>query len=582
MSRNHVEDKIDMYIWNMKIRRTIITPVVIVTLAMIIILPLLAYMQYTWLGQVSEQEYRRMQENVRTAAFHCSLEFSNEITGLIKPLSGALSGSEQDIRTAVQSRILRGKPSNRHFNIISSNITIASMPLPNRIIRINSDETSAVFLLNDFSSFAIPIEDKPGKAVYIALDTQAVQSLLIPDIIQSYLSSTVRDEYDIVVLDHKGFIVFSSRDTLKHSNLDHADIAIPFLLFLPAPVSFLHFNRMNREDFFSGENARPELLDKMRRDFEQRRESSPPGETMFPRGRGMGLEEKPIFELRLKHHAGSLEAAVNNNRLRSLAISFGILLLLGTSMLFLLLSATRAQKLAHQQLEFVAGISHELRTPLAVLKSAGENLADGVIHEREKSRAYGELIKKEVIRLSEMVEKALAFAGIQSGKQSYDLIPVQIKDIIVEAIKNTRKLVSGECIIESDIAEHLPNVLANNPALQSALENLLINAIKYSREKKWVSIEAYAHDLSKKPSLEIIIRDKGMGIAPLDINHIFDPFYRGHNAIDSQIEGSGLGLSITKHIIEAHKGIISVKSSLQSGTAFTIHLPITSKDGMKS
>jgi signal transduction histidine kinase len=251
-------------------------------------------------------------------------------------------------------------------------------------------------------------------------------------------------------------------------------------------------------------------------------------------------------------------------------------------MLFLLLSATRAQKLAHQQLEFVAGISHELRTPLAVLKSAGENLADGVIHEREKSRAYGELIKKEVIRLSEMVEKALAFAGIQSGKQSYDLIPVQIKDIIVEAIKNTRKLVSGECIIESDIAEHLPNVLANNPALQSALENLLINAIKYSREKKWVRIEAYAHDLSKKPSLEIIIRDKGMGIAPLDINHIFDPFYRGHNAIDSQIEGSGLGLSITKHIIEAHNGIISVKSSLQSGTAFTIHLPITSKDGMKS
>jgi signal transduction histidine kinase len=582
LSRNHVEDKIDMYIWYMKIRRTMITPVVIVTLAMIIILPLLAYMQYTWLGQVSEQEYRRMQENVRTSAFHCSMQFSQEIAGLVKSLGGVLTGSKYVVQTTLLSRIHKWKLSALHPSIVSSEISIASLPPVDRVIRINSDETSAVFLLHDFSSFAIPIEDNPGKAVFISLDTQAVQSSLIPDIIQSYLSSPVRDEYDIVVLDYKGSIVFSSRDTLKHSNLDHADIAIPFLLFPPVPLSFLPFNRMNRENIFPEEEARPELLDKMRRDFEQRRETSPPGETMFPRRRGMGIEEKPIFELRLKHRDGSLEAAVNNNRLRSLAISFGILLLLGTSMIFLLLSATRAQKLAHQQLEFVAGVSHELRTPLAVLKSAGENLADGVIHEREKSRAYGELIKKEVIRLSEMVEKALAYAGIQSGKQSYDLIPVQIKEIVVEAIKNTRKLVSGECIIESDIAEHLPNVLANNPALQSALENLLINAIKYSRGKKWVRIEAHSHDLSKKPSLEIIIRDNGMGIAPSDIDHIFDPFYRGHNAIDSQIEGSGLGLSITKHIIEAHKGIISVKSSLQSGTTFTIHLPITSKDGMKA
>ena len=132
------------------------------------------------------------------------------------------------------------------------------------------------------------------------------------------------------------------------------------------------------------------------------------------------MREHGLFELRLKHREGSLEAAVNNNRLRNLGISFGVLILLGASIVFLLLSTNRARRLAQQQLEFVAGISHELRTPLAVLKSAGENLADGVIQEKDHTRKYGELIKNEVMRLSEMVEKALAYAGIQSGKQRYE------------------------------------------------------------------------------------------------------------------------------------------------------------------
>ena len=152
-----------------------------------------------------------------------------------------------------------------------------------------------------------------------------------------------------------------------------------------------------------------------------------------------GVREQGLFELRLKNREGSLEVAVNNNRLRNIGISFGILLLLGASVVFLLLSTNRARRLAQQQIEFVAGISHELRTPLAVLKSAGENLADGVIQEKERTRKYGELIKSEVLRLSGMVEKALAYAGIQSGKQNYELRPLDVAPIIMEALQNIKK-----------------------------------------------------------------------------------------------------------------------------------------------
>src|SRR5262249_19880877 len=109
----------------------------------------------------------------------------------------------------------------------------------------------------------------------------------------------------------------------------------------------------------------------------------------------LGESDRLSWQLLVKHRAGSLEAAVMQVRRRNLMLSFGILLLLGVSMFLILLSARRAQRLAKQQMEFVAGVSHELRTPLAVICSAGENLADGVIGDQLQVKRYGELIRSE-------------------------------------------------------------------------------------------------------------------------------------------------------------------------------------------
>src|SRR5262249_35603336 len=130
-----------------------------------------------------------------------------------------------------------------------------------------------------------------------------------------------------------------------------------------------------------------------------------------------GLDLAPSsWQLVLTHQAGSLDVAVQKARDKNLAIGFGILLLLGVSVALTLLSAQRERRLAQQQMQFVSAVSHELRTPLAVICSAGENLADGVVQDSERARKYGTLVRNEGHRLAEMVEQVLDFAGIQSGK----------------------------------------------------------------------------------------------------------------------------------------------------------------------
>src|SRR4030095_12969171 len=117
----------------------------------------------------------------------------------------------------------------------------------------------------------------------------------------------------------------------------------------------------------------------------------------------------------VQHQSGSLEAAVAGARRRNIALSFGVLLLLTLSIGLLAIASRKAQRLAEQQIEFVAGISHELRTPVAVIRSAAENLSQGVVGNTERVKRYGQMIEGEARRLGEMVERVLQYAGIESG-----------------------------------------------------------------------------------------------------------------------------------------------------------------------
>lgn len=280
------------------------------------------------------------------------------------------------------------------------------------------------------------------------------------------------------------------------------------------------------------------------------------------------------WRLVIKHRAGSLEAAVTNARRRNLAISFGILLLLGASVGFIVLSSRRAVALAKQQMEFVAGVSHELRTPLAVICSAAENLADGLIDNREQIKRYGGLIRDEGRRLTGMVEQVLEFAGAQSGRKTYEMKPTDLSQIIEDAITACHlQLVEGGFEIERKIAANLPMVKADVAALSRAIQNLLSNAMKYSGDSRWIGLSAEVIETANGEQVQIEVSDRGLGVAPSEIGRIFEPFYRGKEAAAAQIHGNGLGLSLVKHIVEAHGGRVNVKSGLGQGSHFAVVLP---------
>jgi len=227
-------------------------------------------------------------------------------------------------------------------------------------------------------------------------------------------------------------------------------------------------------------------------------------------------------------------------------------------------------------MEFVAGVSHELRTPLAVIRSAGENLADAVVNEPQRTRTYGEVINKEGRRLSDMVERILLFSRIQSGHQSYKLEPVQVAELVDDALDASRSLIQENDIeIRLQVSEDLPLTTADAGAVRSAIQNLISNAIKYSPAGSSVAIEAREAPGKAGTEIQVAVRDEGEGILPSDLRHIFDPFYRGRGVRDAQVQGSGLGLSLVRQVIEAHGGRVSVDSSPGKGSTFILHLPVT-------
>lgn len=281
-------------------------------------------------------------------------------------------------------------------------------------------------------------------------------------------------------------------------------------------------------------------------------------------------ELKGLWLLNVRHKDGSLERFIGNTRHKNLAVSFGILALLAVSVGLIFLTSRRAQILAQRQLDFVSAVSHEFRTPLAVIYSAGENLTDGVIIADRRVSQYGKLIKREGKKLSAMVEQILEFAGARSGRRKYDFRPTNVKMLIEKALEECRSLIAeNDFTVETDIAENLPEISADANALSHAVQNLITNAVKYSDENKWIKITAR----NGNNMVKITVEDRGIGISTKDISNVFTPFYRAKSVVDAQIHGNGLGLSLVKQTIEAHGGKIFVKSEKGSGSAFTIHLP---------
>ena len=248
--------------------------------------------------------------------------------------------------------------------------------------------------------------------------------------------------------------------------------------------------------------------------------------------------------------------------------------MMALSVALIAIAARRAQRLARQQIEFVAGVSHELRTPVAVIGAAADNLSQGVVTEPSRVKQYGAAIQGEARRLGETVERVLQFAGIQAGRGVGHRMPVSLAPLLDDTLAACRPLVTeASAQLETDWPADLPTVLADPAALRAALQNLVANAVKYGGTARWLRISARTVAGRRGREVEVTVADRGLGIAAADLPHVFEPFYRGADALERQIHGNGLGLSIVKSVVEAHGGRVSVTSTPGAGSTFTIRLP---------
>jgi len=278
------------------------------------------------------------------------------------------------------------------------------------------------------------------------------------------------------------------------------------------------------------------------------------------------------WQLVARHKGGSLEAVVAAERWRNLLLSFGVLLLLAVSMALIIISAQRARRLARLQIEFVAGVSHELRTPVAVICSAADNLADGLVGAREQVKEYGALIRGQGRRLASMIEQILRFTAGQSRPASYDLGAVAVGEAITQALASVCALPEAEGFtVERGIDPNLPAVQADSAALVRCLENLVLNAFKYGAQGRWARVSASQSEGGAR--VRVSVEDHGPGIDPAELPHIFQPFYRGKAALAAQIHGAGLGLSLARDIAEGMGGSLEVSSQPGHGSIFTLELP---------
>jgi signal transduction histidine kinase len=269
---------------------------------------------------------------------------------------------------------------------------------------------------------------------------------------------------------------------------------------------------------------------------------------------------------------GTTIASISNKFLRTSFLILGALsLLMAGGMWLTYRNVTRELALAKLKSDFVSNVSHELRTPLALIRLYAETLELGRLSNPARQHEYHEIIRKESERLTALINNILDFSRIEAGKKEYNFRETDVADLVRSTLESYRfEIEQNGFHFEEQIESDLPPLQVDREAIARSLLNLVNNAVKYSAEEKYLSVHLYRQNGSV--NLEVV--DHGIGIPQNEQPKIFEKFYRVGDPLVHNTKGSGLGLSLVRHIVQAHGGVVAVVSSPGKGSKFTITLPV--------
>ncbi len=230
--------------------------------------------------------------------------------------------------------------------------------------------------------------------------------------------------------------------------------------------------------------------------------------------------------------------------------------------------------------EFISTVTHEMRTPITSIRAFAEILQDTPDLELEEQHHFMETIIKEAERMERLINQVLDIEKFDSGKQDLHLAPVNLNDLVREAVNVTKKLIEEKHITLSlSLQESLPALLADHDRIKQVLLNLISNAIKFCKPKEGtISISTYFLDGYAK----VNVTDNGKGIIPEEIELIFNSFYQSKDQNYKKPVGSGLGLTISRKIVELHHGTLTVESTPHVATKFSVSLPVNQPQHFKN
>jgi signal transduction histidine kinase len=359
--------------------------------------------------------------------------------------------------------------------------------------------------------------------------------------------------------------------------------SVPFSTAEGSPLGLLRFQFTCEyahgtliRDYFEKEFANPNQASVIRvsePDGTILYETAPTPDDRFEVKRVMSTASFAGLRLFLRNKDRSFEREVRRGAILKAALIGMVDLMLLGGLYLVYTNVQREVRLARLKSDFVANVSHELKTPLALIRLFAETLELGRVPNAERTREYYRVINKESHRLTQLINNILDFSRIEAGRKEYRFATVDVCRIVDEVLEAYRFPIEQQGFtLEVVFAEEVPEVQGDAEALSQALLNLLNNAIKYSREDKRIRVEVSA----KEGKVIVSVTDHGIGVAKADHKRIFEKFYRAEDSLVHETKGSGLGLALVSHIMEAHGGSVELQSAPGRGSTFILALPVPS------